>query len=317
MLNVIFAFCMFLSGLGFNLNATLEGAGIDAPLAAGATEDGPLSDLLIAVNDISIENQVTDEEFYAEEDITYSSTDYVSSIDDIEADLLADHHAPAGCGPRVRRCRPKARCCKPKVRKCKPKCRKVRRCAPKVRKCKPKCHPKPKRCCKRKPVKRCCKPKVRKCKPKCHKVRRCAPKVRKCKPVKRCCKPKVRKCNPKVRKCAPVRKPVVRKKVVRRPVAPVGCAPRVVRQVKRVPVGCAPAHYSQPSHTELEPVVESHYPVQRYDAPVSANNQPVGSGYTGQPVQQPSTIQVPPTYRAPSPELQEQAPDRASVSSIW
>ncbi|MDJ0624856.1 MAG: hypothetical protein QNJ31_00635 [Candidatus Caenarcaniphilales bacterium] len=307
MLNVIVAFCMLLSGLGFNLNATLEGAGIDAPLATKATEDGPLSDLLIAVNDLSFDSQVSDEEFRPEQRKQTSSTDYIGNINNVESDLLAGYSSPVGCGPRIRRCRPKARCCKPRVRhfrrsKC---CQKPKRCCEaKVRKCRPKCHKK------------------------CHKVRRCAPKVRSCKPKchpkpKRCCKPRVRKCNPKVRRCEP-RRPIVkrhvapvgcgpRRPIVKRHVAPAGCGPRVVQRVRKAPtVNISPA-YSSRQILKRESTVRSHYPIQQQTVPVETYNDVVDSGY---PIQQAPQIKVPPIYRAP----QVKAPvnnGRASVSSIW
>ncbi|MDX1919565.1 MAG: hypothetical protein SFU25_02390 [Candidatus Caenarcaniphilales bacterium] len=215
---------MFLSGLSFDTNtsASLQGTALNAPVA---TTDGPLSDLLIAVNDLNLDEDVdastetTESNEVVSEEST-SSEDYVSNLGNVEDDLMADGNAPVGCGPRVRHCRPKARCCAPKRHRChKPK---ARCCKPKVRRC----SPKPKRCCHR------------------PEVRRCAPQVRRCAPQVRRCAPQVRRCAPQVRRCAPA-------PTVVRHVAPVGCGPAMVRRMP-VPVGCGPAVHGH-DHYEAVP----------------------------------------------------------------
>ena len=163
MLNLLLAFCLFLSGLSFNSNtsAQLEGSGFNAPIAVGRTE-GPLGGLLIAVNDLSVSEEDTDdaalEESKASSQNNYESSqdkDYVSNINDVEkslADGSGYEAALVGCGPMVRRCQPVAR-----------HCQAVARC----------CEPKPRRCCER-PVARHCQPVARRCEPAVV-ARRCAP----------------------------------------------------------------------------------------------------------------------------------------------
>jgi hypothetical protein len=268
MLNLILGFCLFLSGLHFDGGTSAQlgsGFGSVTPVVGG-TSEGPLNDLLVAVNDLSMGEESLDSTNPEplQQNEANNNQDYVANLDDMEDDLATTNYepqaAPAGCGPVVRKCQPVARCCKPKpvARCCQPKpktcCHK-----PMVRKCQPVA-----RCCKPKPVARCCQPKPKTC---CHK-----PMVRKCQPVARCCKPKpvARCCQPKPKTCC--HKPVVRKcQPVARcyaPPAPVGCAPARVP----APAGCGPAvsNYHQPTQSadELDDVAPAREPISSSSAAI-------------------------------------------------
>ncbi|MFN5539981.1 MAG: hypothetical protein ACK481_08000 [Candidatus Melainabacteria bacterium] len=195
MLNIVMAFCLFLSNMSFMPNQGVQVGGTDiqgSSYSMGTQVEDPLSNLLAAVVELNSDS-TTEESFQANQNDQYketvSSSDSLSQINSVEKDLATENSvayngnenvydedvvapAPVGCAPAIRRCAPVNRCCKPAKRCCH---KRIKRC------CKP-----AKRCCK--PVKRCCKPVERQCQPKAH---RCAP-------------PMARKCQPSVaHRCAP------------------------------------------------------------------------------------------------------------------
>lgn len=261
MLNLLLAFCLFMSNLGFTSGPSAQLSNGVVPVSgASVGSEGPLGGLLVAVNDLSTSTDadVEDESFDEESEVRPSpSKDYVSNLNSVENDLVAhgddyEMSAPAGCGPIVRRCHPQIRHCQPKPRCCKHKAR---------------------RCCKRT---RCCKPKPRCCQPV---ARRCAPVPVGCAPVVRRCAPAVPVgCGPVVRRCQPV-------------VAPVGCAPMVrrceTRPVRRVcqpvvrrcapaPVGCGPVvRRCNPTVRHCAPINYGHDETHREVAPYTAPAQEI------------------------------------------
>jgi hypothetical protein len=227
---------LFLSGLHFDGGTSAQlgsGFGSVTPVVGG-TSEGPLNDLLVAVNDLSMGEESLDSTNPEplQQNEANNNQDYVANLDDMEDDLATTNYepqaAPAGCGPVVRKCQPVARCCKPKP---------VARC----------CQPKPKTCC-HKPMVRKCQPVARCCKPK---------------PVARCCQPKPKTCchKPVVRKCQPVARCYA-------PPAPVGCAPARVP----APAGCGPAvsNYHQPTQSadELDDVAPAREPISSSSAAI-------------------------------------------------
>ena len=226
MLNLLLAFCLFLSGASSSshTSASLEGG---SALTSSGKTDGPLSGLLIAVNDLNLREENVEDNYLEtapepKAEKIPASEDRIAHLNDLEEELGHDYNnsAPVGCGPIARRCSPVARRCHPIARRCHP-APIARRCSPVARQCHPvarRCHPAPmaRRCTASAPVG--CGPMVRRCAPvarQCHPVaRRChpAPMARRCTasapvgcgPMVRRCAPVARRCGPNIRSCGPI-----------------------------------------------------------------------------------------------------------------
>lgn len=167
MLNLLLAFCLFLSGASSSshTSASIEGG---SALASSGKTDGPLSGLLIAVNDLNLSEENVEDNYLEtapepKAEKTPASEDRIAHLNDLKEELGHDYNnsAPVGCGPIARRCSPVARQCHPVARRCHP--------APMAR-----------RCTASAPVG--CGPMVRRCSPV---ARRCGPNIRSCGPIAR------------------------------------------------------------------------------------------------------------------------------------
>ncbi len=221
MLNLLLAFCLFLSGASSSshTSASLESG---SALASSGKTDGPLSGLLIAVNDLNLSEENVEDNYLetasdskTDKNIAKPSEDRIAHLNDLEEELGPDYNgsAPAGCGPMARRCGPVARRCQPMARRCAP--------APMARRCTASapvgCGPMARRCA---PMTRQCQPMARRCAP-APMARRCTASAPVgCGPMARRCAPVVRQCQPMARRCAPA--PMARRCTAS---APVGCGP--------------------------------------------------------------------------------------------
>jgi len=149
MLNLLLAFCLFLSGASSSshTSASLDGG---SALASSGKTDGPLSGLLIAVNDLNLSEENVEDNYLetapeTKADKTPASEDRIAHLNDLEEELGSDYNSsapvgPVGCGPMVRRCHPTARQCHPVARRCHP-APMARRCHPTARRMVKRCSP--------------------------------------------------------------------------------------------------------------------------------------------------------------------------------
>jgi hypothetical protein len=322
MLNMLLAFCLFLSNLSFShspnaqMNTGMQNP--SAPSVVGQT-DSPLGGLLVAVNDLNSDLNSEDTEAY-EDSYSQSSRNYTSNLNSIESDIVAYENdevgAPVGCGPVVRRCAPHVRGCQPRTRCCRPKHRR--------------CH-RQRHCGCRRPVKRCCQPAVRRCAPAAPVG--CGPAIRRCEPTVRHYAPAPvqapvrRVCEPAVRRCAPV--------------VPVGCGPAirrcepVARRCHAVPVGCGPvARRYEPTVRRCAPGVrrcapvggyEESLPDQRHENDYDSTNRIERPRQYAQPNVQapqvePYNNQIAPSAPVQAPEepyVQQRGPNQQPVRGLW